>query len=89
MEMTKCVDFSAAFLSKKGPRYCLQNKKGWLGPRDGLGAVKKKKKSAVCLSDNKNKHSTYPLTQEDDVTSENPLLRQTELGVRDAPSAAP
>jgi hypothetical protein len=34
------VDPSAAFLSKKGPRYCLK-KKAWVGPRDGLGAVKK------------------------------------------------
>jgi hypothetical protein len=65
-----------------------KKKKGWLGPRDGLGAVKKRRNSAVGLSDNKNKNSTHKTAQQDDVTSENPLLLQTELAVPDATSAA-
>jgi len=51
-------------------------------------AQSKKKKFCRVFSDNKNTHSTDKIAQQYDVTFENPPLRQTELGVPEAPNCA-
>jgi len=67
--MTKYFNFSAAFLSKKGRRYCLKKKAGW-GP-EMVRMQSKRRNSAACV-----RQQEHTAAQQHDVTSENPPLRQ-------------